>query len=244
MIKLYPLGPTELTWQEEYFGSNIFKGDYLEKLEESYDKFMNKNKIKKLELGCGERPTPGYIHQDIVLLEGVKLDYCCKITELPETLDESFDEVIAVGVMEHLRRDEFIESVNRIYELLKTKGCFLFDVPDMKVWFQYVIDNMNGKETPFTPEHNLCTVYGWQRWDGDEHKWGYDEKLLADIILNKTEFENVLIYKEEKYIGFKERGIKRNRFDRPEDAHLYVRVDKECIDNDVIIASECNRRNI
>jgi len=227
MIKIYPLGPTELTWQEEYLGSNIFKGDYLEKLDESYDKFLNKYKMKKLELGCGERPTPGYLHQDIVLLENVKLDYCCKITELPETLDETIDEVIAAGVMEHIRRDEFIESLNRIYDILKPGGCFIFDVPDMKVWFQYIVDYYNGLETHFPYFHIMNTIYGWQRWEGDEHKWGYVEEELKSIFLTQTEFRKFWIYKEEKYVGFKERGVIRNRFDRPEDGHLYIRLDKE-----------------
>ena len=58
------------------------------------------NKPLKLELGVGERPTEGYLHQDISNAGGVKLDFVCPPWEIPVE-DNSLTEVLALGVVEH-----------------------------------------------------------------------------------------------------------------------------------------------
>ncbi len=177
--------------------------------------------MKKLELGCGDRPTPGYLHQDITQL--VPLDYKCQPWEvdLPEN---SLSEVIAIGVMEHLRFEDFRKTLKHVYFMLEPNGIFLFDVPDIKVWSKYLYDVLHNKPTPFTREHIFSTMYGWQRWPGDEHKscWTYEDLFdeLAEIgfLVSSTGF-----------IALQEImncNIVRNRFTRPEDAHCYVKAIK------------------
>jgi hypothetical protein len=48
----------------------------------------------KLELGCGQRPTLGYLHQDITRQPGVTLDLHCPIWEVP-LKENSLSEIIA-----------------------------------------------------------------------------------------------------------------------------------------------------
>ena len=40
--------------------------------------------MKKLEIGCGERPTEGFLHQDVTSAEGVKLDFECLPHEIKD----------------------------------------------------------------------------------------------------------------------------------------------------------------
>ena len=90
----------------------------------------------KLELGCANRPTDGYLHQDIIQLE-TPLDFCCEAWNVP-LHKESLTEVIAIAVMEHLKIEDFRKTLKHFYSLLKPGGMFLFDVPDITVWSKYL----------------------------------------------------------------------------------------------------------
>ncbi|MDR2648533.1 MAG: hypothetical protein LBB94_02290 [Clostridiales bacterium] len=183
-------------------------------------------RLKRLEIGAGNAPVPGYLHQDIIEMAGVRLDYKCMPYEIP---DNGFDLIIALGVMEHLRFDEFEKTIEHFLMILNIEGEFLFDVPNLKIWCQYYVDICAGKETPFDRRHVLRTIYGWQRWIGDEHKSGWDEKSLKRIIESKREGGlRFAVDIQTTPDIFKEIGISRNRFDRPQDAHLYVSLTKTC----------------
>lgn len=168
---------------------------------------------KKIELGCGVNQTPGYLHNDINPFDGVDIVGNPWEIDLP---DHSMNEVIALGLMEHLTYQQFSLTLDKVRRLLEPGGLFLFDVPDIPVWCRYVVDHFEGKEIPFSIDHVFCTLYGWQRWPGDEHKSGwYREKL--DQALNQAGFTEV----EYGLQPFQERGIVRRRMSRPHDAHLY-----------------------
>jgi predicted SAM-dependent methyltransferase len=168
----------------------------------------------KLELGCGYRPTEGYLHQDITVM--ATLDYSCDpwLIDLPEN---SLSEVLALGVMEHLRFEEFRKTVKHVHYLLAPGGLFLFAVPDLFIWSGYLYKSLRGEETPFKREHILSTIYGWQRWVGDEHKSAWDFVSL------KKELREFDVY--DGLDDLKQR-VERNRFYRQVDAHLYIKAIK------------------
>jgi len=180
-------------------------------------------KSYKLELGCGQRPTPGYLHQDITIQPGVELDFNCPIWEIPLP-ENSLSEVIALALMEHLRFAEFTEALRHIHQLLRPGGEFLFDLPDIKIWSEYLyyITHGSPEKSPFSREHVFATFWGWQRWPGDEHKcaWQKDDlfRHLWDI-----GFSDVIGGDPQIFLS---RGISRNRFQNPADAHLYIRAVK------------------
>jgi predicted SAM-dependent methyltransferase len=170
-------------------------------------------KYKKLELGCGHRPTPGYIHNDLNAFDGVDIVGNPWEISLPEG---SMEEVIALGLVEHLTYEQVHATLRNINRMLKPGGVFLFDVPDIPVWCKYVVDHFDGKPIPFTIDHVFNTLYGWQRWPGDEHKSGwYSDKL--DEAVKAAGYTNVS-YSVDHFLS---RGLERNRMTRPTDAHLY-----------------------
>ena len=171
----------------------------------------------KLEIGCGERPTEGYLHQDIIEL-GTKLDFICQPWEISLEYN-SVSEIIAIGVMEHLRFNDFRRTLKHFHYILKPEGVFFFDVPDLYKWSEYLYKVLRGGEVPFTKEHILATFYGWQRWDGDEHKSAW---TIKDIYFELSEF-NFLPCDGLEDI---KKRVTRNRFGRIYDAHIYIKAIK------------------
>jgi predicted SAM-dependent methyltransferase len=172
----------------------------------------------KLEIGCGHRPTPGYIHNDINAFPEV--DLVCSPWEI-ELGDGALDEVLALGVIEHLTYEQVKMSLANVYRMLRPGGGFYFDVPDLSVWCRYAAEFCEGRPAPFPIEHILATLYGWQRWPGDEHKSGwYKEKIVG--ALERTGFGSLRFGVE----IFLERGVERNRMRNPADAHIYCAATK------------------
>lgn len=175
-------------------------------------------RLTKLELGAGERPTPGYLHQDITRQPGVELDFACNPWEvdLPEG---SLTEVIALGQVEHMRFEEVRKTLAHLARLLQPGGAFVFDVPDMRVWSEYLYNVTHGAadKNPFTAEHVWATMFGWQRWPGDEHKSGWTAESLSEAVSAAG-----LTPAISTPAIFTSRGLERRRFNRPEDAHIYM----------------------
>jgi predicted SAM-dependent methyltransferase len=169
----------------------------------------------KLELGCGERPTEGYLHQDIIRMS--KLDFLCNPWEIDLPI-ESLSEVLAIGVIEHLRFEDVRKTIKHVHKLLGYGGIFLFDVPDLTVWSKYLYDTLRGLPTPFSKDHILATFYGWQRWPGDEHKSAWTEETIYGELSEFRYYENGLSDMRAR--------VERTRFNRPEDTHIYIKATK------------------
>lgn len=179
-------------------------------------------KYYKLEIGSGQRPLTGYLHQDITAMPDVQLDFVCKPWEI-DLNEDTLEEVIALGVFEHLRFHEVDLLLKHTYKILKTGGFFLFDVPDMKVWSEYLYNLTHDKSqlNPFPDYHVWSTIYGWQRWDGDEHKSGWTKNSIIEKV-KSFGFANI----EEGVQIFTSKGIERGRFTRKGDAHIYIKAQK------------------
>ena len=72
--------------------------------------------------------------------------------------NDFLDEVIALGVIEHLLYAQVDDTFVNVRRMLRTGGSFLFDVPDIPVWCGYVVDHFQGKEIPFTIDHCFSTL--------------------------------------------------------------------------------------
>ena len=169
--------------------------------------------LSKLEIGSGMNPTPGYIHNDINHFEGIDLVANPWDINLPQ---ESLKEVLALAVIEHLTYEQVDKTFLNVYRMLIDGGEFVFDVPDIPIWCAYVVDHFKGKEIPFTIDHVFATLYGWQRWPGDEHKSGWYLSKLQEV-LNNAGFVHFSFGVD----LMKNRGHQRNRMNRPHDAHIY-----------------------
>jgi len=175
--------------------------------------------LPKLEIGCGQRPTPGYIHNDLNPFEGVDIVGMPWEIDFPEN---SLDEALALGLIEHLTYAQVRDTFTNVHRMLAPGGSFFFDVPDIPVWCRYVVDYFEGRSIPFTIDHVFSTLYGWQRWPGDEHKSGWWQAKLEDE-LRQCGFTSLSFGVQ----LFLDKGLDRNRFKRPDDAHIYCKATKD-----------------
>ncbi len=84
--------------------------------------------MTRLELGCGKRPTPGYVHHDKTR-HGDWVDVAHDLEQLPwPWADEQFEEIIALDVMEHLRLD-VSEWLDEFWRTLKDNGLLILRLP-------------------------------------------------------------------------------------------------------------------
>lgn len=88
---------------------------------------MEAPKHPKLHLGCGKKILPGFVNVDIVAAEGVDLVF--DISQGLPFPDDSFDEVRAIDVLEHIPATRIIHVMNEVYRVLAPGGSFQIHVP-------------------------------------------------------------------------------------------------------------------
>ncbi len=109
---------------------------------------------KVLELGCGMRPTPGALHHDRIA-HSPHVDIAHDLNQLPwPWVDETFDEVIAFDVLEHLTL-EVPEWLDEVWRILRPAGRLWLRLP--------AFDNPVSYRDP-THKHLFHeeTFYYWQ----------------------------------------------------------------------------------
>ena len=146
------------------------------------------------------------------------VDFVCNPWEV-DIEDKTVDTFLALGLVEHLTYEQVNKTLKFANKKLKIGGEFFFDVPDIVVWCGYMAAIYNGDEAPFTEEHVWNTLYGWQRWEGDEHKSGWSEKKLLEEI-RKSDWADIQLGVDQ----FIQNGFERRRMGRPLDAHIYVKL--------------------
>lgn len=90
----------------------------------------------KLELGCGAKPTPGYLHHDR-WKHSPHIDVAWDLERLPwPPPDSAFEEILATDVFEHLRLEvqEWLDECRRI---LKPGGLLSMRLPAWDYHYSY-----------------------------------------------------------------------------------------------------------
>lgn len=133
------------------------------------------------------------------LYSGITLVSPCWKLDLP---NDSVDEIMAKGMIEHLTYHEVILSLSEWRRVLKPGGFFTGEVPDVEEYLREYFKMKAAPETAGGAGHDAgaegepddreaCigldrwlrrVLWGWQRWPGDEHRSGWNEKLFAYYI--------------------------------------------------------------
>jgi len=95
---------------------------------------MNKDKSKRLDIGCGNNKSPGSTYLDFD--KDANPDILHDLNKFPYPVkDNSFDEIIAKHIIEHLDHPQkFIEE---LYRILKPGGTIFIETPHFTSYVAY-----------------------------------------------------------------------------------------------------------
>jgi predicted SAM-dependent methyltransferase len=139
---------------------------------------LNKNKTiltsKKLEIGSGNKPMPGYVHFDI--RSDIGADVIGDARKLPFKNCE-FSEVFTRFFLEHLIRKDARIALAEIYRVLVKGGMLEIIVPNVAYFFKLFLEETGQKK-----EWALNKIYGFENYNEDHHYFGYDEETLTKFL--------------------------------------------------------------
>lgn len=146
---------------------------------------------QKLNLGCGEDIRADYLNVDIRPLPGV--DVVSDVCDLPNDLvpSESFTEIIAYDVLEHISFLKTSETLRHWISKLSPGGTIVVRVPDLaKILDRFV----NGKLPAFEAQR---LVFGEQDYLSNFHTAGFTEGMLEGLLLGCGCSEVIQVVREE-----------------------------------------------
>lgn len=156
------------------------------------EKNKTKPGLKKLEIGSGNKPKPGYIHFDV--RSNVKADVIGDARQLPFG-DGEFDEVYSRFFLEHLPRADAKNALVEMFRVLKNGGMLEIIVPNIAYFCRLFIEEKGQKK-----EWALNKLYGFENYPEDHHFFGYDFETLQKA-LKEAGFALIeQIYAEEQYL--------------------------------------------
>lgn len=139
-------------------------------------------KSEKLNLGCGADIREDYLNVDGYAYEGV--DVVTDITKLTFP-SESFSEILAKDVLEHLTFVDAKKLLRDCYDWLKPNGTIMLHVQNLPYLASHLCRNEDFDDK-FHFEV-LKWIYGVSAIGDSKspfryHHWGYSEKSLSKIL--------------------------------------------------------------
>jgi predicted SAM-dependent methyltransferase len=128
------------------------------------------NKPIKLHLGCGKQHKDGYVNIDWRKTNAT--DYVCDIRKLPFR-PNTINQIESYHVIEHLARQDAINTLKNWHSLLNNGGKIVIECPDFD---EAVKEYLNGNLD------RINNIFGHQRFSGDAHLFGYNFKRLKEML--------------------------------------------------------------
>jgi hypothetical protein len=146
---------------------------------------INAGETIKLNMGCGEDKLEGYFGVD---KHHPSADIKQDLTEL-NLPDECADEILASHIIEHIPQHRTIETITKWFNLLKTGGKLVMELPDMeKLCAAYVeADDQKRYELSlwiFGAAVNYIDDDVLKNGTPSPHLWGFTPKQMVEILEN------------------------------------------------------------
>lgn len=132
----------------------------------------------------GQQRKPGWKILNIQPGEGV--DFVGDISNLEQFADQSCDKVYASHVLEHVRQNQVLKTLQGIRRLLKPGGQLMVSVPDWDVLCHLFINPLVSLDIKW---QTMRMMMGGQSDDHDFHYVGLNQALLFDL-LKKAGYSN------------------------------------------------------
>jgi len=113
-------------------------------------------------------------------------DMVMDVRDLSYFDDDSVDEILCVNLIDHMKKEEFLETLKEWKRVLRVGGTLIIDVDDR----QKQAEILTSAETNEEIEWALRLIYCDHAREGRTHWWGYTPKYLKEM-LEKVGFEFV-----------------------------------------------------
>jgi SAM-dependent methyltransferase len=148
---------------------------------------------RRIEVGSGARPTPGYVHVDVDP-EAPHLEACAPAWDLPFS-DAWADEILASHSLEHVHPRFLLQTLREWHRVLVPGGRVRVLVPNapqlMKRFLEGPIDEkwsvmgallgMNCPPDVSTPAQLLCTSQHQILFDPELLRWAFETSGYANV---------------------------------------------------------------
>lgn len=140
----------------------------------------------KVHVGCGNRKLDGFINIDARWSHAC--DYVCPAQSLP-CRPGSVERIESYHMIEHLPHPQVADTLRAWYSVLQAGGVLVIECPDFD---EAVRQYQAGRE------ERLLNIFGRQRFPGDAHLFGYNEKRLTELLASAG-FENITSVSPQDY---------------------------------------------
>ena len=138
-----------------------------------------------LEIGCGDRPTPGFIHNDMRPLDDVEI--VADARDLLSILGPGrASQIRACHVLEHFPYPQTVNILSDWARLLSDNGSIHLEVPNLRWQISAVASG------EITVSKFVYYAYGEQDYEGNFHYAAFDEDLLRSS-LSLAGFDKIVI---------------------------------------------------
>lgn len=129
--------------------------------------------LRRLNIGCGQDIRVGYINAD--MYPGDERVQQANILELPFP-DNSFDEVLALDIVEHVSWRKVPQALSQIARVLKPTGKAEIRVPELDALLEL------RRAGRMTDTEYVRRIFGDQGHPGDFHAAGFTQKTFLDSL--------------------------------------------------------------
>lgn len=134
--------------------------------------FYKSNQPIKLHLGCGEVSKEGYLNID--WRKTIATNYVSNVSSIP-LKNNSVSIIESYHVLEHLSKNEAINTLEKWFKLLEVGGKIVIECPNFD---EAVREYLDGNT------HRIYNVFGYRRFPGDAHQFGYSFERLKETLLS------------------------------------------------------------
>lgn len=143
-------------------------------------------KLKRLNLGCGDKILPGYVNVDVVASRGgQKPDVQCDLRRLEPFQTDEADEILSVHVIEHFWRWEALEVVREWLRVLRPGGVMILECPNLATACAELLKDPDVLAGPGAEgQRTMWVLYGDPGWRDPlmVHRWGYTPQSLQRLM--------------------------------------------------------------
>jgi predicted SAM-dependent methyltransferase len=146
--------------------------------------------LKKLNLGCGGNPLPGYVNADV--FKGPGVDEVFQLDQIPYE-DGTISALYSQHSLEHVTFDRVEKALKEWYRVLAPGGELILKMPDLELCCQFYLKAL--QESDHTQINYIdaiqwykYTIYGIQRSQAGEpddaqvHKSGFSRREMVELL--------------------------------------------------------------